>query len=816
MFILSQALAVAIVTGILLFTDRIQQAIYIESATMLAADLQVQTSQPANRAWEQQARQEGLATAQSARLASMLFHAEQMQLTDVRAVTVDYPLRGVLSAAETLGGVSQQRSSAPERGTVWLDEQSAAALEVTPGDRIEMGELSLLYTLVLDEEPGAVLPNLGFSGRALIHIDDLHGSGLVQPGSRVDYAWLAAGDASALAAFSDWLQPRLGEHEKLVSREQGDERTEEILDRAASFLNLGGAVAVLLAGLAAMITATRYMLSQQRRIAIMRAIGASRSEILQLYVAQIAAYSLLALLLGYIVGFGVQALGFYWVRGLIDVPPGIYREAFLAGVVTALFCFACFSLPALRGIVQVSPMRLLRSQPRVDGFRGGAAVFALGFFLLLYYYSRDWLSTLVIYAGIITLVIGCSLLVTLLLRAVAAVQRNGLQERAPMWLSLGLSALLRHSAMTTLTTVTLAMTITLLAVVLSLQNSLLEDWQGQLPEQAPNFFALNILPQAMQPLSEALQQPGIDTQPMYPVARARLVAFNGQSAEEFGIRDRHTLASLDREAVITESATLPQGNELVAGTWHGDSLAQGPDGEVLLQVSVEDEYAAELGLQLGDVLRFSFAGQRIDFRVSSLRKLNWNSMNPNFYFVLQPPGILQLPYTYMTSFHAEPSLHRDVLSLNRQYPAMTLIDIGAIVERVRSVLARVTLAVESVAWVTLVAGLLVLVACLRTTLSVRLHEQSVFRALGAPRSLLQRAMVAELLLTALVAATAGIIAAGLILGVLGSEIFKMALPIPASIALGLPLVVMALVLLVGYRVLWLVITLGPLAIWRAA
>lgn len=851
LFFLCQTLAVAIVTGILMFTDRIQSAIYQESAKMMAADMLVQSSRTVEQEWIEQAAQFGLADVRSARFPSMLFYQQQLQLTDIRAVSGGYPLRGQLTASNGLGQAALVQNDLadglPAVGEIWLDDKSQRSLSAVLGEMIEVGERQLKFSKLLVEEPGSALPSLGFSGRALMRMSDLPSTGLLQAGSRVSYSWMLAGEAHALNNMQEWLGSRLSIHDSIETSSDGNERTESILTKAASFLSLGGAIAVLLAGIAAMIAAARYMSGQQDTVAVMRALGATRQQLLSCYLGQFVGFSLLALLLGYCIGFSIQTAGFYLIRDWFDVPVGVDWTALVAGAVTALFCLLCFAVPTLTSLVKVSPMRLLRSMSSSANQGRGVIVFALGFLLLMYFYSGSWQSTLIVYGGIILLAalvwILSARLARLLVLLVDKLKLNIKQKRnveplgdhardrlqfkpgnkpktGQQALLMGVKAFCRQIQTSQLRTAALAMTIALLVVITSLRTALLDQWQAQLPAAAPNYFALNIAEQDVEALSQQLDQAGFQTEPMFPVARARLFAINGLSFADWGVSNADALASLGREMVLTEIAELPKDNILLAGKWHGvidkDAVDKDTPNKNVCQVSVELGIAQRLNISLDDKLHFSFAGQEIVAQVSSIRELNWNTMRPNFYFILSPPYLSEFPYTYMTSFYVPEGGAEQIDEMSRQFSSMSIIDIGLMVERAQGILARVSLAVEAVAWVTVVAGLLLVIASLRATLDTRLQEQTISRALGGSAKLLKRTLLVELATSGLIAGLTGILAAALIVFALGEWVFDMPLFIPVSIAVAVPLGAMLLVALTGFWVLRRVHSLSPLAIWRAA
>ena len=818
LFLVCQWLAVAVVTGILLFTERIAQAVYQESAEMLAADLVVESSRPVQDEWLAEARSRGVGQVQLARMPSMLYRGDQQQLTDISAVTDGYPLRGELTAAmqldQLLADVAQLSQQLPAPGELWLDEAGAIALGAVPGDMIEVGATTLRFTMVLGDQPGNLLPSFGMSGRALMRYEDLPASQLVAPGSRVLYQWLLAADDDTLSDFRDWLVPVLSEHETLQTPEQGTQTTEQIITRALSFLNLGGAVAVLLAGIAAMIAATCYMAEQVDGMAVMRALGARQRQLVLAYMLQLGCYTLSALVFGYLTGFGVQALAFALIGDWLALPPPTFpASAFVAGFATSMFCLLSFGLPTLLSVARVSPMHVLRSASTAQDNRYGTLLFALGFVLLLYVYSGSWQAMAMVVVGVASLALLVALVAWLLLWAIQRLRattqvssESGVMLRA---LLVGSAAFCRQPAATRLRIIALAVTIALLSVIISLRTSLLETWQASLPDDAPNYFALNIAPEQEQDFADWLEQGRATSQPLYPVARARLLAINGGSFAEAGVSDPGALAELEREMMLTQSSQLPPDNLVLRGQWNDPSYPG-------LQVSVEQSIASELKIALGDRLHFSFAGQEIITTVTSIRSLDWESMQPNFYFVLLPPAMQSFPYTFMTSFYLPPGEGSPMAQLRGRFPSAIVVDIGAMVERAERILDRVGLAVESVAWGTALAGLLVVMASLQASMLTRMRETTIARALGGTSALLRASLVVELMLNGLVAGAVGVLTAAALVYGFGELVFDTAMLLSTRVAVLMPLVTVLLVLGTGLWLLRPVTRQSPSAIWRQA
>ncbi|NNC55807.1 MAG: hypothetical protein HKO07_08820, partial [Pseudomonadales bacterium] len=360
-----------------------------------------------------------------------------------------------------------------------------------------------------------------------------------------------------------------------------------------------------------------------------------------------------------------------------------------------------------------------------------------------------------------------------------------------------------------------AITLAMLLVVVGLRSGLLDAWRAQIPANAPNYFAVNISASEREAWQQTLGRASVHSQGLFAVARARLVAINGESVEQLIANDATARRALSREMVMTQATRLPLGNTIEQGVWHG--------GAGSAQVSVEQGIASRLKLVVGDWLQFSFANRTLDVQVTSIRALDWNSMQPNFYFILAPPLLEAYPYTYITSFFVpQPNPLQAgsiastefVLALGRAFPAVALIDIGALVAQLQRVLDRIGLAVQGLAVLNVAAALLVLIASLRASLQQRLREQTILRALGGRAAQLRRIAQVELSVSGLLAGVVGCGFGGLLVLLLGQRLFDMTiLPGPATVSavlLGSSL----LVLLLGTRVLGSVYRASPLRAWR--
>jgi putative ABC transport system permease protein len=582
-----------------------------------------------------------------------------------------------------------------------------------------------------------------------MHLDDLAATGVVQPGSRVRYRELWRGTPEVLGAYRQAIGSNLAANQRLEDARDGNRQIGSALGRAERYLNLASLAAVLLAGVAVALSAARFAARRFDASALLRCLGLSRNQALGLFSLQLALLGLGASLIGALLGWLAQHGLFYLLQGLLpaQIPAGSFWPA-LAGIATGLVALAGFALPPLAALGRVPPLRVLRRDllpvPASSWLVYGAALFALG--LIMWRLSLDLQLTFALLGGGL---VAALLLGGLLLLGLQSLRR--LLARASLHWRLGLGQLLRHPLAAAGQALAFGLILLAMALIALLRGELLDTWQDQLPEQAPNHFALNVLPADKDAFAARLAELSPHPAPLYPVVPGRLTMINGEPVRQIVSKESQGERAVRRDLSLTWAADLPEGNQLLAGTWWSASTTDDLPG-----VSVESELAESLQLELGDRLRFNVGGLDRDARVSNLREVDWNSFQPNFYMIFEPGTLQDLPVTYLTSFYLPAQQERRLVELSRAFPAVTLLQVEALLAQLRSILAQVTLAIEFVLLFVLAAGLAVLFAGLQATLDERIRQGALLRALGAERTLLVKARRTEF---ALLGAISGLLAA---------------------------------------------------------
>ncbi|NDY90210.1 ABC transporter permease [Ideonella sp. TBM-1] len=740
-------LAVAALTSVGFFADRLQSGLQRDAAQLLGGDVVVNSDHPVPEEYLAQARQSGLTVSVSAVFPSMARAPDAQggatRLVAVKAVDDAYPLRGRLTVSASAQGLQEAVGQGPQPGTVFVDAGLPELLGLQAGDMLELGEARLRIARLLHLEPDRGAGFLSFAPRVMLHARDLPATGLVQPASRVTWRLAVSGradQAQAVSRYAAWARGRLeatGERGiRLETLSQGRPEMRQTLERADKFLHLVALLAALLAAVAVAIAARDFAQRHLDDAALLRVLGLPRRRIAAALALEFVGMGLLAGGVGVAVGLGLHGL---FLRLLADFvppdlpPPGWWPALFGLGVGQVLLLG--FGLPTVFQMAQVPPLRVLRRD--LGAVRPASAgvllTGALAFGLLLLAASRDLVLGAVAVGGFALAVL---LFAVLAWVGVKALRASLSEARQPAWWTLAVRQLTARPAYAVLQVASLAVGLMALALLVLLRTDLINSWRQATPQDAPNRFVINIQPDQAEAFRQRLDGAGVQGYDWYPMFRGRLLTLNGVPVDQALAGRPEARRSAERELNLSHSAVVPGHNPVVAGQWQ----AEEPDA-----FSVEAGFAERLGLKLGDQMVFEVAGQPLAGRITSLRKVEWGSLRANFFVMVPRARLDDLPVTYMTAFRAPERAGWDN-QLLRDYPNVTNVDVSASLAQVQRVLDQVVRAVEYLFYFTVAAGAVVLFASVSATREARAHEYAVMRACGASSQLLGRVQRVELLL----------------------------------------------------------------------
>ena len=741
----SLVLAVAAMSAVSFFVDRVRGALERQSAQLLAADLAIRSSEPIPAVWTRRAREAALHTAHTLNFRSMI-GGEALQLVEVKAVSDTYPLRGRLHTADRLFGTERQDSAGPRPGETWPDARLAQALKLAVGERLTLGQTDLTVTRILTLEPDRGSELFNVAPRLMIHLDDVSATGLIAPGSRVRHGLLVAGAAKTVARLRTDVAG--AGDPGLVIRDARDARPEIrlALQRAEQFLTLAALIAVALAGLALVLCAWQYTERHLDHAALLRCLGAGRVQVSGCHALQLTWLALLGSVPGCLLGLLAQ-------RGLTAIMPGLVPgtlpppSAFpwLGAPTVAFLALLGFCLPQLLRLHRVPPMRVLRRDLPIAGtgrrLLFGAGLLALG--LLFPWQGMEPELTGWLLAGLV----GGALIMVLTAWGLVRVSSGMRQGLDSAW-RYGLAGLSRRPGNSVAQLAGIGAGIAALALITLVRGHLLDSWRAEIPPGTPNYFLINVQPQVVDRLARFLDERTGARPEFYPMIRARLIAIGDRPVRPEDYPEGRPRRLASREFNLSWLERLPLDNRLLEGRWWTDDAPA---------FSVERGIAQTFGIRLGDALRFRVpGGHEISAPVTSIRSVRWDSFRVNFFVAANPGWLDRYPATWIASFYLPPERLGLLRELTRAFPTITVLDVDTVIRQMRTILDRVALAMELVFGFTLCAGVLVMAAAMQTVSAGRQREGALLRALGASRAWLRRGHAVEFVS---LGAAAGVLAA---------------------------------------------------------
>ena len=774
---LALVLAVATVFSLTGFSNQIKSALIIQSSSFIAADRVLETSRKIDPLIIQKSTTLNLQHVQQIVMSSMVFAANDdqkadpstMLLASLTATSDLYPLRGELlvsTTAEQLVNKQSQLVHAPNKNEVWVDKKVLTNLKVKLGEHLEIGIKKFVIAGVIQQLPDNSFSIFSAGPKIILNITDIYATDLIQPASRIGYKYLFAGDNKDIEQFSTWIKPQLNNTQRFYGIKSRQNALAKVLNRAEKYLSLASMLGIVLAAVAVAVGARRYSHRHQVNVAVFKAMGASRAYVSNLYLLHWSLLSIAGILVGLIAGYFIQLFGLLaMAEYLPNTATNNLIEPLFIAIVTGLICAVAFAISPLIELFNTSPLAVVRSvkqtKPKLISWQQVPAFSALLGLLMMF--SGDWkLSLILLASGLIIVVI-----LLLFARLMMSLGRGVGSKAGQAW-QLALANLKRNASENSVQLVSFTIAIQLLLLLLVVRNELLADWQAQLPETAANRFLINISKSQVDEVKKFTQQNNLVASAVYPVIPGRLTAVNNEkisnvndpsvaqnssqksslkesTLKENAIKENSavdnnkaniTRRGIGRELNLTWQDLLPEKNKLIAGKWW-----QASDSNA--QVSIEEKLAQRLDIKLGDKLTFQLGSDIFDVEVTSIRTVNWQSMQPNFYMIFNQQVLQDFPATFIASLFVPELQQQKFSSFIAKYPTITVLDVDAMINQLRKVIKQVSIAIEFILILVVLAGSLVLVAQVQATMEERQRNLAILRTLGARGVLLRISVLYE-------------------------------------------------------------------------
>jgi putative ABC transport system permease protein len=781
-------LAVATVFSLTGFSGQIKYAIVANSTNTIGADRVLRMSSEVDTSIIEKSQSLALQYAQKIETESMAFAGDNMLLSELDAVSDTYPLRGELRIKTSLTQVASIVANAPKLGTVWVEPSVLSRLNVKIGEMIEIGVAPLIIAGIVTDIPDRSYRAFIAGPTIILNIADMPKTELIQPGSRITYKYLFAGEIEAIESFETWIKPQIIESQRWYDAKAAQNRLSRILDTAEKFLSLASMLGIVLAAVAVAVASRRYGQRHQPNVSIFKALGASTSHVRKLYCLHWTLLSCLSISAGLVVGYGLMLLGANAIASylsLADAP--LTFVPFLTAIFTGLLCAIAFAIHPIMTLVKSSPLNVIRgfSQEKVARFGWHQLPPLLALFLLLLVFSQDlMMSAALLFGGVVV-----SFILLLFGRGLMSAGRGVGTKAGKSW-HLALANLKRRANENSVQLVSFTIAIMLLLLITVMKSSILSEWEQQFPDDTPNHYLINITQDQIQPLKTFVEENNIANQGFYHIYRGRLSAINGvktvdkddndddsqvQSAEKTDgtekqqakkTKQQKTRQGMGRELGLTWRTELPDENEIIAGQWW-------QVGDEVPQVSIESNIAERLAVKLGDELTFTLGSDEFTVPVTSIRQVNWQSRQLNFIMVFNQSVLEQFPTTSISAWSISDDNRDMVYRFLANFPTITVMDFAAIMAQLNGIIEQVTVAIQLILILVVLAGSLVLIAQVQASMEERERELAILRTLGAKGSLLRNSVLYEFVALGAIAGLMASVGMEIAVYILQSQVFNM-------------------------------------------
>lgn len=763
---LAIVLAVAAISSVSLLSFRVGAALQIQANQTMGGDLVLNSGRPVPEEFINKAKELGLEYTETTEFPSMVSSGQAIHLASVKAVENNYPLRNQLQLYSENRQDIKLTNSGPKPNTVWVDEQLLQQLNLKINDNLQVGDIELRVDSIIAYEPDRSMQLMNIAPRVMMHNSDLQATGLIGIGSRVNYSLLTAGNQQSIRQYETWLEENLENGQKINTVESSRPELQKALDRAHYFLSLISLLTVTLSALAIAMASRHYYLRNQQSIAVMRCLGASRHLISSSIWVQFSLLAVAAAVVGLLIAYLVQnVLGDLVANWLeINLPSGSFMP-YVQGAFAGYLLLLGFAMPVLLNLRNIPPIIILRSNDTKIKINHllSLLIAILVYAAIVFMIAKSIALALILFFGFVLVFLLFFVCAYLLVLTIQKISQNFNQVN---FLRFSIRSIARRKALAAVHLIAIGIGLTILLLLSIMRTDLINAWQRTVAPDAPNMFLINIQQQQINPLENYLIKNGFNDVEFYPLVRARLTAINNKSINLDEFKDERAKSIVTRELNLSYTESLPISNKITSGQWVDHTKNQ---------ISLEQGFAQSLGVNIGDELEFDFSGQKTSVKITSLRKVKWDSFDVNFFALLSNITLQQAPASYLTSLHFGENTHQIIQNLRQEFPNVTMFDIRVILKQVTSILNQVITAIQVLFIFALLAGIIVLVAALFGTKAQRMHEMVIMRTLGASTKQLAFFLRTELIILGAIAGLLASASAQLIAWYLANYVFEFGL-----------------------------------------
>lgn len=763
--LLALVVAVTSMTSISLFIQRIDSVMIDQSGEFLGANLILQSPNPIQFHTKQKAESLNLTTSNVLSFSSVVVANNEFHLSHIKAVDKHYPLLSNIRVSYDLYGNEITTDNGPGIGEVWLVPRLFSLLQIKLGDQIEIGETRLKVTAVLKHDPGQAFSFMAIAPKLLMNLKDVEKTGIVKPGSRLNYMLGIAGAKAQRTTFEKWLTPKLNNSQKLMGGTEGSEAVNTAMTKGKQYLSLASMLSVMLSGIAIAIAANRYGERHYNQAALMRCLGAQQANIIRIFISQLFILGVLACTVGCLLGYVSQQLIAYLLKEYFNTSlPMAGLTPLLSGFISGLVTLFGFSLPSLLRLQSIPPLKVLREELTPlsisHWFVYGLAAFTI--ITVMWWQSGDLKLTMMVLTG----TIACAIVLFFISAILVLISNLSLPVLIGPWKT-GIQQIIRHRKQNQLQMLALGLSLMILMLILLIRSDLIHRWQNQLPEQAPNHFIINIQEYEVETIKSFLSSHSIQTEGIYPMVRGRITKINGQKISDLKEKKIRLDPSLKRELNLSWNSRLQDNNKITSGQWWSENTSGKP------YISIEKGLAKRLNVDLGDSLTFKIANEEISASILNIRTVQWDSFQPNFFIVFQDNVINTYPSTYISSFYISSENKHLLNELIRSFPTVTILELDDIMHQVKGIMQQVSDTIGYVMLFVLFSGLIVLAASMQSSMDKRIHSAVIMRTLGASKSYLKRSHFTEFALLGFLSGLLAVISTEIISYFLYTRIFNL-------------------------------------------